>query len=281
MRCPRTIHRLRPGIVPVASEVMRVRVHRVRIWRTSGADGRAPRAAGVLPAAARPRRRSARVVDVDRQEAALIVMGVEQRELLMPVYDIAGVVDIEVTEPAPTRSVHPFIDQRARSGSHRAGAELLQPRQRRLRTQIPARVRQRPQASFKPDQPQARDRRRPRSRSNRKMRARNISQLCATARVAAIRTPGQTSANPTTLRHRQQHHAPIRSQTPAIEGAVTSGLTAGNERQIKSDMRRRAPREELMNQSYANQLHHARRLKHTLGIRGLKPKALQPDQQAP
>ena len=35
------------------------------------------------------------VVDMDRQEAALVVMGVEERELLMPVYDIAGVVDIE------------------------------------------------------------------------------------------------------------------------------------------------------------------------------------------
>ena len=35
------------------------------------------------------------VVDMDRQKAALVVMGVEERELLMPVHDIAGVVDIE------------------------------------------------------------------------------------------------------------------------------------------------------------------------------------------
>ncbi len=35
------------------------------------------------------------VVDMDRQEAALVIMGVEERELLMPVHDIAGVVDIE------------------------------------------------------------------------------------------------------------------------------------------------------------------------------------------
>ena len=35
------------------------------------------------------------VVDVDGEEAAFVVMAVEQRELLMPVHDIAGVVDVE------------------------------------------------------------------------------------------------------------------------------------------------------------------------------------------
>ena len=35
------------------------------------------------------------VIDVDRQEAALVIMGVEQRELLMAVDDIAGIVDVE------------------------------------------------------------------------------------------------------------------------------------------------------------------------------------------
>jgi hypothetical protein len=29
---------------------------------------------------------------MDRQEAALVAMGVEERELLMPVHDIAGIV---------------------------------------------------------------------------------------------------------------------------------------------------------------------------------------------
>ena len=37
------------------------------------------------------------VVDMDRQEATLVVMGVEERELLMPVND-AGVIDIENTD---------------------------------------------------------------------------------------------------------------------------------------------------------------------------------------
>ena len=35
------------------------------------------------------------VVDMDRQKAALVIVGVEQRELLMAVHDIASVVDVE------------------------------------------------------------------------------------------------------------------------------------------------------------------------------------------
>jgi hypothetical protein len=35
------------------------------------------------------------VVDVDRQEAAFVIMSVEQRELLMAVDDIAGIIDVE------------------------------------------------------------------------------------------------------------------------------------------------------------------------------------------
>jgi hypothetical protein len=34
------------------------------------------------------------VVDVDRQEAAFVIMSVEQRELLMAVDDIAGIIDV-------------------------------------------------------------------------------------------------------------------------------------------------------------------------------------------
>ena len=51
------------------------------------------------------------VVDMDRQEAALVIMGVEERELLMPVYDIAAVVDIEMRA----------------SGGRRGGARILTP----------------------------------------------------------------------------------------------------------------------------------------------------------
>jgi hypothetical protein len=35
------------------------------------------------------------VIDMDRQKAALVVVGVEQRKLLMAVRHVAGVVDVE------------------------------------------------------------------------------------------------------------------------------------------------------------------------------------------
>ena len=35
------------------------------------------------------------IIDVDRQKAAFIVMRIEQRQLLMAMHDIGGVVDIE------------------------------------------------------------------------------------------------------------------------------------------------------------------------------------------
>ena len=56
--------------------------------------------------AARRRRRLAgrgttatgRVADVDREEAALVIMSVEQRELLLALDDIASVVDLRVID---------------------------------------------------------------------------------------------------------------------------------------------------------------------------------------
>jgi hypothetical protein len=59
---------------------------------TADLDARG-RLAGAQQYGDRPARR--RVVDVDRQEAALVIMGVEQRELLMAVNDIHRIVDIE------------------------------------------------------------------------------------------------------------------------------------------------------------------------------------------
>ena len=43
----------------------------------------------------RHRARGGGVVDVDRQEAAVIVMGVEQRQLLLAVDHVAGIVDVQ------------------------------------------------------------------------------------------------------------------------------------------------------------------------------------------
>ena len=54
------------------------------------------------------------VVDVDRQEAALVVMGVEERELLMAVNDVDRVVDVE-RDACGRRGIarQPQIDQHA------------------------------------------------------------------------------------------------------------------------------------------------------------------------
>ena len=54
-----------------------------------------------------------RLVDVDRQKAALVIMGVKQRQLLMAVNDIARVVDIQNDRRRFLRvRCHPLIDQR-------------------------------------------------------------------------------------------------------------------------------------------------------------------------
>ena len=80
------------------------------------------------------------VVDVDGQEAAGVVMGVEQRQLLTPVHRIAGVVDVErdgLGRGGETATEH--LDQRRRhAGRRRARGRVLQAAHRRLRAQSPA-----------------------------------------------------------------------------------------------------------------------------------------------
>src|ERR1039457_48963 len=90
-------HRLRPGIVPVATE---------RNSRLLPSRADVPYQASKMGTHLDPARRLAgpqhdrhgpallRIVDVDWQEAAFVIMSVEQRELLMAVDDVAGVVDI-------------------------------------------------------------------------------------------------------------------------------------------------------------------------------------------
>ena len=77
----------------------------IAVLRPVSADG--PDQAAQMPAHLAARGRLARaqdhrdraaggsVVDVDRQKAALIVMGVEQRQLLLAVDHVAGVVDVQ------------------------------------------------------------------------------------------------------------------------------------------------------------------------------------------
>ena len=64
------------------------------------------------------------IVDMDRHEAAFVMMGVEQRQLLMAVHGIGGVIDIEGNGlwrvlVALTPQVHHCLrqpDQRAQVG---------------------------------------------------------------------------------------------------------------------------------------------------------------------
>ena len=86
------------------------------------------------------------VVNMDRQEAALIVMGVEQRQLLMAVHNIASVVDVQNNRRRLVRvRRHPLIDQRVGEADRILQRRpVLQPRQRRLRTQVRAAVGQPP-----------------------------------------------------------------------------------------------------------------------------------------
>ena len=140
-------HGLRPGIVPIATE---------RNARLAPTHADMPYQAAQMGAHLVAARRLAgpqhdrhgpalvRVVDVDRQKAALVIMSVEQRELLMAVDDIAGIVDVERDDSRLARvAIHPCIDQSVGQSDHVAQARsILQARQGRLGTQIAAGVRQ-------------------------------------------------------------------------------------------------------------------------------------------
>ena len=81
---------------------------------------------------------------MDRQEAAFVVMSVEQRQLLMAMHDIGGVVEIEgdrlrwagVTLAPQVHHAARHPDQRAQVG------RILPSRHRRLRVQVIAALRQ-------------------------------------------------------------------------------------------------------------------------------------------
>ncbi len=82
------------------------------------------------------------VVDMDRQEAARVVVGVEQRELPTPMHDIAGVVDVQGDgRGLAFIRVHPLVNERiAQPDRVLQRKRILQPRQGRLRTTIAARI---------------------------------------------------------------------------------------------------------------------------------------------
>lgn len=91
------------------------------------------------------------IVDVDRQEAALIAIGVEQRQLLAAMHDIATVVDIEDDRIRLFLVAgSPLIDQPiGEPDDVTEGWRILQARDGRLRAEVEAAVRQSAQASLK------------------------------------------------------------------------------------------------------------------------------------
>ena len=179
------------------------------------------------------------VVDVDRQKTALVIMGVEQRKLLMAVNDIAGVVDVE-RDRCRRRLVggNPLIDEGV--GQPDDVFELrriLQPRQCRLRTQVRVGVGQPPAGQFE-----------------RRVAAQEIqivgvliaagdgvdagadhvgARMADACRIAVIwkaaRQPvGESKA---LLGHRQQHDAAVRREPAAVESGCD--FLAGNGRKRK------------------------------------------------
>ena len=127
-----------PGLRPVpadaADETAQMAAHLDARGRLAGAQQHGDR----------PARR--RVVDVDRQEAALVVMGIEQRELLMAVNDIHRVVDVERHRRGRGRVAGAVeIDHHAHQADQIAQARRVLPaRDGRLRAQIAAGVGQSP-----------------------------------------------------------------------------------------------------------------------------------------
>jgi hypothetical protein len=60
-----------------------------------------------------------RVVDVDRQEAAFVILSPKQRELLMAVDDVAGLIDVERDGCRLARvAIHPCVDQSVDHADH-------------------------------------------------------------------------------------------------------------------------------------------------------------------
>ena len=154
-------------------------------------------------------------------------MSVEQRKLLMAMDDIAGVVNVERDGCGLARiAIHPCVDQSVGQADHVAQARsILQPRQGRLGTQIPARVRQATAGELERwIEPQmievvgvlvaAADREH--------AGAEHIDKAVHDdpRRIAPIREhPGQFDGQTERpLGHRQKHHAPVGGQATAIEG---------------------------------------------------------------
>jgi hypothetical protein len=90
---------------------------------------------------------SLRALMARAEKAARVIMGVEQRQLLMAMRDVAGVVDVERDgERGLVIGGHPLVDERIDQADHVAQGRrrVLEPRQRGLRGEIASRVGQAP-----------------------------------------------------------------------------------------------------------------------------------------
>jgi hypothetical protein len=116
--------------------------------RPAGADGthhvaQDERHLGPVRRLARPQDHRHRLagrglVDVDRQEAPLVMAGVEQRELLPAMHRVAGVVDVE--HDPPRDFLEAVAEQLDHGGHHPlqggGAGQVLQPGHGRLRAQV-------------------------------------------------------------------------------------------------------------------------------------------------
>ena len=121
----------------VAGQRPRMRRTSRRMWaRTSMPDGvlpgRSTMATGDL----------LRCRNMDRKEASLVVMGIEQRQLLVPMDDVAGIVDVERdVRRGLVVARQPLVDEgigEPNGIAHRR--RVLQPRQGRLRGEVRAAI---------------------------------------------------------------------------------------------------------------------------------------------
>ncbi len=124
----------RPASADTADDVAQDQRHLGPVRRLAGAQDDGDRLAG------------GRLVNVDRQETAAVVVGVEQRKLLAAVHPVLGVVDIK--QDASRHSLEAVAEQLDHRRHHafergRAG-QVFQPADRRLRAQIGTALRQPP-----------------------------------------------------------------------------------------------------------------------------------------
>ena len=124
----------RPAGADMADDMAQHQGHLGPVRRLAGAQDDRHRLAG------------GRLVDVDRLEAAAVVVGVEQRQLLAAVDPVLGVVDVEQDAPRHLlEAVAEHLDHRRHHALERGRTgQVLQPADGRLRAQIGAALGQPP-----------------------------------------------------------------------------------------------------------------------------------------